>query len=76
MINYDEKIDYRAFMSEKIWPHFYQKTFSAESFLVSRLVCQPTDRSVVQVQKNCNLSLAVPVTMHRPDNQRVSLGLG
>ena len=45
-------------------------------FLVSRPVCQPADRSVVQVQKICNLSLAVPVAMYRPDNQCVSLGLG
>ena len=45
-------------------------------FLVSRHVCQPADRSVVQVQNICNFSLAVPITMYRPDNQRVSLGLG
>ena len=40
-------------------------------FLVSRPVCQPADRSVVQVEKVCNLSLTISVTMHRLDNPRV-----
>ena len=31
MINHADKIDFGAFVSEKFWHHFWQKTFSAES---------------------------------------------
>jgi hypothetical protein len=31
MINHREKINCRAFMNEKFSPHFWHKTFSAES---------------------------------------------
>ncbi len=35
MINHAEKIDCGAFVSEKFWHHFWQKTFSAESIFDS-----------------------------------------
>jgi len=34
MINYAEKIDCRAFVSEKNFRHFSEKTFSAESIVM------------------------------------------
>ena len=45
-------------------------------FIVSKPVCQPADRSVVQVEKVGNSSLTVAVSMHRPDYPAVPLGLG
>jgi hypothetical protein len=35
MINYAEKVDCRAFVSEKFFCHFSEKTFSAESVFLS-----------------------------------------
>lgn len=35
MINHAEKIDCRAFVSEKCFRHFSKKTFSAESLMKS-----------------------------------------
>lgn len=43
--------------------------------LVSGLVCQPADPSVVQV-RSANLFLTVPVTIYRRDNPCVSPLLG
>ena len=41
-----------------------------------RLVCQPADRRVMQVQVICHLSLAIPVTIDRLDNPGAPLGFG
>jgi hypothetical protein len=32
MVDHAENVDCGAFVSEKFWHHFWQKTFSAESF--------------------------------------------
>ena len=40
-------------------------------FVVSKAICQPVVRSVVQVEKVCNLSLTISVTIHCLGNPRV-----
>ena len=45
-------------------------------FLASSVIRQPADRSVVEVEKVCNLSLTISITIDRLDNPRVPLALG